>query len=256
MGADPGTRFGDPAAMFNGMIAPVAGLQVRGAIWYQGESNAGSDRDVAEYRTLLPLLIRSWRSAFGNPSMPFGIVSLAAFRPFVPGKAAEGLWPDLRDAQLGTERLVPGAGTVTTTDVGDADDIHPRDKRTVGERLARWAAATVYGSVNMPWRGPRVRSARREGDGIRIEFDVEGGTLALREGTALGGFAVAGADGSLALAEASIAGPSAIMVRSRAVASPVEVRYGWQDNPASANLVDGASRLPAHPFRARVEGGG
>ncbi len=249
----PGMGYGDPGAMFNAMIAPFAGLQVTGAIWYQGESNASNMRDAEAYRTLLPLTIRSWRAAFDQPDMPFGIVSLAAFHQFVPGAATSGIWPTLRDAQLGTERTSPNTGTIATIDVGDAADIHPRDKRTVGERLARWATATAYGKPDTAWRGPRTKSARRDGDGIFIDFDVERGRLATRDGKAPDGFAIAGADGVFVLAEAELRPPSGIRLRSDRVAMPTEVRYAWQDNPANANVIDELSKLPAHPFRIRVE---
>lgn len=249
----PGSGSSDPGSMFNAMIAPFSGLRVKGAIWYQGESNAESDADAEAYRTLLPLTIRSWRAAFDQPDMPFGIVSLAAFRQFKPDAPIHGTWPILRDAQLGTERTSPNAGTVTTIDVGDAADIHPRDKRTVGERLARWAMATAYGNQEIAWRGPRTKSARREGDGILVEFDVERGRLATRDGKAPAAFAIAGADGAFVVAEAEIRPPNAILLRSAKVALPTEVRYAWQDNPANANLVDEVSNLPAHPFRIRVE---
>ena len=249
----PGSGYSDPASMFNAMIAPFAGLSVKGAIWYQGESNAGSVADAEAYRTLLPLTIRSWRAAFDQPDMPFGIVSLAAFREFVPDAATSGIWPVLRDAQLGTERTSPNAGTITTIDVGDAGDIHPRDKRSVGERLARWAMATAYGKPDMAWRGPRTKSARRDGDGILVEFDVERGRLATRDGKAPASFAIAGADGAFVLATAELRPPNAILLRSDKVPLPVEVRYAWQDNPANANLLDEVSKLPAHPFRIRVE---
>jgi sialate O-acetylesterase len=235
------------------MIAPFTGLSVRGAIWYQGESNAGNEQETTEYRSLLQLVIRSWRAAFQYPDMPFGVVSLAAFRQFQPDRAVSGTWPGLRDAQLNTERNSPSVGTVTTIDIGDAEDIHPRDKRTVGDRLSRWAAATVYGAADVPWRGPRTKNARRDGDGLRIEFDVEGGRLHTRDGKPLAGFAIAGADGKFVIAEAEIVSTTAVKVRSPAVAEPFEVRYAWQDNPANANLGDEVSKLPAHPFSLRVE---
>ena len=249
----PGMGFADPAAMYHAMVAPFAGLQVEGAIWYQGESNAGNPEDAAAYAKLLPLVIRSWRAAFDQPDMPFGIVSLAAFREFNPGVATSGFWPILRDAQLGTERTSPNTGVITTIDVGDAKDIHPRDKRSVGERLARWAMATAYGKPDTAWRGPRTKSARRDGDGILIDFDVERGRLGTRDGKGPAGFAIAGADGKFFVAEAELRQPNAIRLRSDKVAVPVEVRYGWQDNPADANVFDEASKLPAHPFRIRVE---
>jgi sialate O-acetylesterase len=249
----PGTGYGDPASMFNGMIAPFDDLKVKGAIWYQGESNAGSVEDAEAYRTLLPLTIRSWRGAFEEPDMPFGIVSLAAFQPFQPEKPLHGNWPILRDSQLATERNSPNTGVITTIDVGDADDIHPRNKRSVGERLARWAIAVAYGNQDMAWRGPRTKSARRDADGIVIDFDAERGRLATRDGKEPMGFALAGADGVFHIADAVLLPPTGIRVRSAKVVEPVEIRYGWQDNPASSNLIDEVSKLPAHPFRIRVE---
>jgi sialate O-acetylesterase len=239
--------------MHNAMIAPFAGTQLRGAIWYQGESNTGSVADAEAYATLLPLTIRSWRATFEQPSMPFGIVSLAAFHDFSPGVAVGGTWPILRDAQLSAERTSPNAGVVTTIDVGDAKDIHPRDKRTVGERLARWALATAHGKQDVAWRGPRTKSARRDGDGILVDFDVERGRLGTRDGKAPAGFAIAGADGQFFVAETELRQPSAIRLRSDKVPVPTEVRYAWQDNPANANVIDEVSALPAHPFRIRVE---
>ena len=249
----PGTGGGDPASMFNAMIAPFAGVEIKGAIWYQGESNAGSVADAEAYRSLLPLTIRSWRAVFQQPDMPFGIVSLAAYQPYQPNEPISGIWPILRDAQLATERSSPNAGVVTTIDVGDAGDIHPRDKRTVGERLARWAMATSYGKPDTAWRGPRTKSVRRDTDGIVIDFDVERGRLTTRDGKAPASFALAGADGKFVKADAELRPPNAIKVRSSSVPLPVEVRYGWQDNPADANVVDEISKLPAHPFRVRVE---
>ena len=249
----PGTGSSDPASMFNAMIAPFGGVEVKGAIWYQGEANAGSIADAEAYRSLLPLTIRSWRAAFQQPDMPFGIVSLAAFRPYEPNEPIAGIWPILRDAQLATEQSSPNAGVITTIDIGDANDIHPRDKRTVGQRLARWAMAASYGQPETAWRGPRTKSVRRDADGIVIDFDVERGRLATRDGKPPASFAVAGADGVFVKADAELRPPNAIKIRSSTVALPIEVRYAWQDNPADANVVDEVSKLPAHPFRVRVE---
>ncbi|MFO0961493.1 MAG: sialate O-acetylesterase [Phycisphaerales bacterium] len=248
----PGTGSGDLAAMFHGMIAPFAGFPIKGAIWYQGESNANNAAEAAAYRTLLPQVVRSWRAAFDQPDMPFGVVSLAAFRNFEAEKPCAGVWPTLRASQLAVEQLVPNAGVITTIDVGNAGDIHPRDKRTVGERLGRWAAATTYGKAGTPWRGPRARSARRDGDGIVIDFDVEGGSVGGRGGKPVTGFAIAGADGVFSWADATVLTNESIKVRSAKVPVPVSVRYAWQDNPENATLVDNASKLPAHPFEMHV----
>lgn len=252
--APPGMRPTDPAALHHAMIAPFAGFAVRGAIWYQGESNASNPEEAEAYRDLLPLVVRSWRAAFERPDMPFGVVSLAAFRTFDPDRPQAGVWPILRESQLAAETQVPNVGVVTTIDVGDAGDIHPRDKRTVGRRLARWARATAYGQSAQSWRGPRAARARHDGDGVVIEFDVERPPLAARDGGALQGFAIAGEDGVFHWATATIATPTTIRLQSPAVPRPVEVRYAWQDNPANANLVDsgGEASLPAHPFRVRL----
>ena len=249
----PGTSPTAPGAMFNAMIAPFAGFGVRGAIWYQGESNAGSEEEATAYASLLPLVIRSWRAAFDQPDMPFGVVSLAAFMEHRPESPTHGTWPVLRDSQLAAERNSPNVGVITTIDVGDAADIHPKDKRSVGERLARWASSVSYGVQDLAWRGPRPKNARREGDGILVSFDAERGALATRDGKAPASVIVAGEDGVFRVAQAEIRPPNSMFVRSPDVATPVEVRYAWQDNPADANLLDDASKLPAHPFRIRVE---
>lgn len=247
----PGMRNTDPGAMYNAMIAPFAGFAVRGAIWYQGESNAGSEADALAYADLLPLVVRSWRAAFERPDLPFGVVSLASFRQFDPEQAQSGIWPVLRNSQLHAESELPNLGVITTIDVGDANDIHPRDKRTVGERLSRWAQSTAYGNRASVWRGPRVVRSRIEDDAVVLEFRVESPPLATRGDEPLKGFAIAGPDGVFYWAEAEIASPTTVRLSSPSVKQPVEVRYAWQDNPANANLIDsaGAAGVPAHPFR-------
>ena len=248
----PGTAPTDPAAMFNGMIAPFAGYGVAGAIWYQGENKAASQARAEEYGALLPLLVRSWRTAFGRPDMPFGVVSLAAFRQFTPEVPCSGIWPTLRASQLAAEQVVPNLGVVTTTDVGDAADIHPRDKRSVGQRLARWAMATTYGKPQTPWRGPRMKSVARSGSAIDIEFDVEGGRLGTRDGKPVGGVALVDTAGNCTWVKAEVQGSNKLHIPVPPEAKPALVRYGWQDNPANANLSDTESGLPAHPFEAKV----
>ncbi|MBL9141311.1 MAG: hypothetical protein JNK53_05535 [Phycisphaerae bacterium] len=250
----PGMRSTDPGAMFHAMIAPFAGFSVRGAIWYQGESNAGSIAEATAYRDLLPLVVRSWRAAFERPDMPFGVVGLAAFRPFEPDQPQSGVWPVLRESQLLAESQVPNVGVVTTIDVGDAADIHPRDKRTVGLRLAQWAKATAYASRGTAWRGPRASRMRIEGETAVLEFDVETPPLAARGGGPVNGFAIAGPDGVFHWADVEIASPNTVRISSPQVNQPKEIRYAWQDNPQNANLVDstGEQGLPTHPFRRLV----
>lgn len=278
----PASGMTDPGALYHAMIAPLAGFTLRGVIWYQGESNAFNPVDAEAYRDLLPLLVRSWRAAFEHPGMPFGVVSLAAFHPFQPDQPVVGLWPLVRDAQLAAERAVPNVGVVTTIDVGQADDIHPRDKRTVGERLARWALSTTYEQPGLEWRGPRVARHRVEGSDVILEFDVERPPLAARrehranaaagadtaaggnagagvfdaDAPPVGGFALAGPDGVFHWARAQVVSPTSVRVHCDQVKRPVEVRYAWQDNPQNADLVDnnGRNGLPAHPFRLQVGG--
>jgi len=241
---NPGMTPQSPGTLHDAMISPFVPYTMRGAIWYQGESNSG---EPDEYRVLLPLLIESWREDFGE-HLAFGIVQLAAFRP-VSNDPVEGGWALLRDAQLETARTVPGTGLAVTTDVGDANDIHPRDKKTVGERLAGWALHDVYGVGNTAPSGPIHVATRREGDAMILEFDhAEGGLMNAKGGDNVGGFAVAGPDGRFVWAEAEVIGANSVRVRSNEITEPRIVRYGWQNNPVRADLYSGAG-LPASPFR-------
>ena len=244
----PGTEPHEPAAIYNAMMAPCIAYPVRGAIWYQGESNAG---EPDAYRKLLPLLMNSWRAKSGNPDMAWGIVQLAAFMPFVESEPAQGGWALLREAQFRGAAEGKG-GMISATDLGDAGDIHPRQKREVGERLAAWARNTVYGEASAMWRGPELASAKRDGAKVVCAFDHAAG-LAVRaagRGGAVGGFAIAGADGKFIWAKARIDGTQ-VVLEADGVAEPVEVAYAWQNNPERANLVNGVG-LPAVPFRTKV----
>ncbi len=244
----PGTQPHEPAAIWNAMMAPCIAFPARGAIWYQGESNAG---EPDNYRRLLPLLMESWRLKSGNPDLAWGIVQLAAFMPFVESEPAQGAWALLREAQFRGAREGLG-GFASAIDLGDAADIHPRKKREVGERLAAWARASVYGEANVVWQGPELRSAEREnGNFVRVRFDHAQGLHAI-DGKP-DGFALAGADGKFVWANATIMdeGRDGIVLSAEGVADPVEVVYAWQNNPMRANVVNGA-RLPMIPFRAKV----
>lgn len=227
------------STLFNGMIAPLSGLRVRGVIWYQGESNA--DR-AEQYRTLFPALIRSWRAAFTDPELAFVWVQLANFRARAE-QPGESEWAELREAQSLALEL-PRTGMVSAIDVGDAEDIHPRDKRTVGERLASVARAIVYGQ-SVESSGPTFREFRREGAELVLAFDHAAG-LRTRDGAAPLGFAVAAADGEFQWADARIA-DGEVRLHCAGVPEPMHVRYAWADNPA-VNLVNAAG-LPALPFR-------
>ncbi len=227
-------------SMWNGMMAPVATYGIRGALWYQGESN--SDK-AQEYRQLLPLLIRSWRTAWQQGDFPFGIVQLAGFQQ-ASENPVEGTWSELRDAQLNTMRSVAACGLAVTLDVGDANDIHPRDKKSVGNRLAGWALAQVYGKGGV-WSGPIFESAANQGATIVLTFDHASG-LQTVGGAPVGGFAVAGSDGKFEWASAVIQG-STVVVSHPKIAHPTTVRYAWSCNPVRANLINAAG-LPASPF--------
>jgi sialate O-acetylesterase len=228
-----------PSSLFNGMIAPLIPFAIRGAVWYQGESNAPR---AYQYRTLLPALIRGWRQAWGEGDFPFLIVQLPNFgqRREQPGEDA---WAELREAQLMALRL-PNTGLAVTIDLGEANNLHPPRKAEVGERLALWALGTTY-HRQIVYSGPLYSSMQTEGNQITVHFNHVGGGLAAH-GTSLRGFAIAGADRVFHWANASIQG-NAVVVSSPEVPSPVAVRYAWDGNP-DCNLYNQAG-LPASPFR-------
>ena len=229
-------------SLYNGQIAPLLPLALTGVIWYQGENNAYS-RSYA-YRTLLPLLIGDWRAHFGQGDLPFLIVSLANFMQRLD-QPAESAWAELREAQALTAKTLPACGLTVAIDIGEANDIHPKNKQAVGRRLALAAQAIAYGQP-VEWSGPWYKSMLVEGPAIRLTFDHLGGGLVASDGAALTGFAIAGADRAFVWAEARIAG-EAVVVSSPKVAKPVAVRYAWANNPA-CNLANRAG-LPAVPFR-------
>jgi sialate O-acetylesterase len=226
-----------PAGLYNAMIAPLTQFPIRGAIWYQGESNTSPER-VSLYAHLFQTMIRDWRRAWGVGDFPFYFVQLANFKT-----GANSHWPELREAQRETLELV-NAGMAVTIDIGNPDDIHPKNKQDVGARLARWARATLYGE-NIEYSGPLFRQAARDGSALRVWFDHAAGLTA--HGGALTGFEIAGADRKFVPANARIDGLT-IVVSGAPVENPVYVRYGWSDNPA-CNLYNAAG-LPASPFRS------
>lgn len=245
-----------PASLYNGMIAPLVPFGLRGVIWYQGESNA--DRVQApEYNVLFPALINAWRDVWGRGSgtaegsaMPFYFVQLANFmaRQAQPGESA---WAVLREAQL-RALVVRHTGMAVAIDIGEAGDVHPKNKQDVGLRLALNALAKTYGK-HVPYSGPMFRRLTIRDNRAVLEFSHSGGGLVAR-GDVLHGFAVAGENRRFVWADAKIdttrgKGHTAdtVIVTSRRVPKPVAVRYGWADNP-DCTLVNDAG-LPASPFR-------
>ncbi len=225
-----------PGALFNGMIAPLTRFAIRGVIWYQGEANSGERAPL--YAHLFPTMIQDWRRAWDEGDFPFLFVQIANWNT-----EPEGRWPEVRDAQRRTLAL-NNTGMAVTIDIGDAVDIHPKDKLDVGLRLARAARAIAYGE-KLEWSGPLYRQLTREDHALRVWFDHANGLAA--KGGALVGFEIAGADGKFVAADAKIDGAS-VVVSSATVADPVSVRYGWAANP-TCNLVN-REGLPASPFRA------
>jgi sialate O-acetylesterase len=244
----PGAPMGpenpnSPSGLYNAMIAPLIPYTIRGAIWYQGESNAGR---AYQYRDLFPTMIKSWWNAWGQggqEDFAFLFVQLANFMD-VKEEPGDSTWAELREAQLMTLE-VPNTGMAVIVDIGDAKDIHPKDKQDVGKRLALWALANTYGK-DIVYSGPIYRSMEKKDNRIVLSFDHVGGGLVAKGGALLKGFAIAGADHRFVWADAKIEGDQ-IVVSSDKVADPVAVRYAWADNPV-CNLYNKAD-LPASPFR-------
>ena len=233
-----------PTVLYNRMVHPLVTYPVAGFIWYQGESNA-YPQEAYEYRHRFRSMIRDWREAWGRGDLPFLWVQLANFMEPGDGTAPSD-WAMLRESQSAALAL-PNTAQAIAIDVGEAGDIHPRNKQDVGERLARAARAVAYGQ-DVVYSGPVYRSHVVRADGrIEIELDHVGGGLVARGGQELGGFAIADGAGRFVPAQARIDGDQ-VVVWSPEVARPTEVRYAWADNPVGANLYN-AEGLPATPFR-------
>jgi sialate O-acetylesterase len=237
---DPRLNPHRPSVLYNAMIHPLLPYAVKGAIWYQGESNAG---EAFVYRKLFPAMIRNWRTDWKLGDFPFLFVQLAPFRKTVD-QPGESDWAELREAQLLTMLTVPNTAMAVITDVGEENNIHPKAKQPVGARLALAARALGYGE-KIEYSGPIYKAMKREGNKIVISFDHLGGGLVAKDGP-LKGFAIAGADKKFVNATAEIVGDT-VVVSSPEVAQPVAVRYGWANYPV-VNLWNKAG-LPASPFR-------
>ncbi len=228
------------SVLYNAMIHPFVGFAIRGAIWYQGCNN---EHKGYQYRELLPLLIRDWRSKWGY-DFPFYIVQLANFKQ-LQTEPGDDEWAEVREAQALAARHVENSGLACLIDIGEANDIHPRNKQEVGRRLALVARAKTYGEKGLEYAGPTYKDYRIEGQRIRLFFDHADG-LHPASGARLEGFAIAGSDHHWHWADARIEGQT-VVVASKEVRNPVAVRYAWHVNPI-CNLQNGAG-LPCVPFR-------
>lgn len=225
--------------LYNGMLSPVIPYGIRGAIWYQGESNV--DR-AHQYRKLFPAMITDWRKQWGQGDFPFHFVQLANFLA-VKDQPGESAWAELREAQAMTLKT-PHTGMAVIIDIGDAKDIHPKNKQDVGLRLALNALAQNYGQ-KIEYSGPVYESMSVEGNSVRLKFQHVGNGLVAKGGE-LKGFAICGKDKKFVWATAKIDG-KAIVVSAPGVQEPVAVRYAWADNPV-CNLYN-QEGIPASPFR-------
>ena len=232
-----------PTLLYNGMIQPLIHYGIRGTIWYQGEGNAGRAK---QYQRVFPDLIKDWRNHWNQGDFPFLFVQLANFMK-TDSMPQESAWAELREAQSMALTL-PNTGMAVTTDAGEALDIHPKDKQTVGKRLAISALKVAY-SQDIIYSGPVYKEMKINGNKIALFFDQVGSGLKIRDKYGyIKGFAVAGEDHKFYWATGKLAGPDAIEVSCQEVLHPVAVRYAWGNNPDDANLYNSAD-LPASSFR-------
>ncbi len=231
-----------PSNLYNGVLKSHLGYGIRGVIWYQGEANR---KRAYQYRYLFPLMISSWREEWKQGDFPFYWVQLADFNAEQP-EPSESEWAELREAQTMTMSNLNNTGQAVIIDVGEGKDIHPRNKETVGERLARWALAKDYG-YNIACNSPIYNSMEQKKNSIILSFDHINKGWRPFDTKKIIGFAIAGADKKFIWADAKIIKDNRIEVSSSQVEKPVAVRYGWADNP-KCNLYDEIG-LPLTPFR-------
>jgi sialate O-acetylesterase len=232
-----------PTLLYNAMVNPLIPYAIKGVIWYQGESNAGR---AYQYQKAFPLMITDWRTRWNQGDFPFYFVQLASFNP-QGGNVMKGSdWAELRDAQRMTLKL-PKTGMAVTTDIGESNDIHPRNKQDVGKRLAAIALHEDY-QKDIEFSGPVYKSMKVQGNKIILEFDHVGKGLEARDKYGyLKGFAIAGEDQKFKYAKAQIQGDQ-VVVYSDEISSPVAVRYSWENDPVDSNLFN-KDGFPAGPFR-------
>lgn len=234
-----------PTGLYNAMIAPAHKIKIKGFIWYQGESN--TDRPH-EYSRPFSNMITDWRKQWGQGDLPFLFVQLANYmKP--SAQPEEASWADLRQAQAEVEAMLPNAAMALAIDVGERHNIHPLDKKTVGQRLALGARALAYNEESLVYQSPKAAAVTRDGNRLVVSFDRMGGGLTV-DGEVLQGFAVAGRDGIYMWAKAKLDG-NQVVVWNDELSEPVHVRYAWAQNPEDANLYS-VSGLPTVPFSMKV----
>ncbi|WCT14212.1 sialate O-acetylesterase [Mucilaginibacter jinjuensis] len=236
----------EPTGLYNTMVAPVINYNVKGFVWYQGESNAGKP---GTYQYLLPALINNWRSKWDNPNLPFIYAQLPNFME-VQYSPSESQWAELRESQL-KALSVPNTGMAVAIDAGEWNDIHPLSKKPVGERLALAAEKLAYHDQNIVSSGPIYQSAKIDGNKILLTFNNIGSGLVAKDGDELQYFAIAGKDKKYVWARARIEG-NTVVVWNDDVIDPLYVRYAWADNPEGANLYN-KEGLPASPFTTDIQ---
>ncbi len=232
-----------PGNIHSGVLTPSIGYGIRGAIWYQGESNASR---AYQYRELFPFMIKTWREEWGLGDFPFYWVQLADFKAEKP-EPAESDWAELREAQTMTMKALPNTGEAVIIDIGEGKDIHPKNKQDVAKRLARWALVETYKKADIACRSPLYKSMEQQGGKIVLSFDHAAGGWRPFDVAEPIGFTIAGADKVFVQAGARILPDGRIEVWSDKVAAPVAVRYAWADNPV-CNMYSAAG-LPLTPFR-------
>lgn len=232
-----------PGNLYNGVLLPIIGYGIKGNIWYQGESNASR---AWEYAQLFPFMIEHWRNEWKQGDFPFYWVQLADFKP-EKTEPGDSDWAELRESQTKTQQAIKNGGQAVIIDLGEANDIHPKNKRDVAERLARLALARDYG-VKLPHRSPEFKAIAFQGDKAQVTLDTFGSSLRTLDVSEVKGFAICGEDRKWVWAQAKLAGPNKVEVSAPGIAKPVAVRYAWSDNPV-CNLFS-VEGLPVTPFRS------
>jgi len=242
---NPGKNQNIPGNLYNGMITPIVPFAIQGAIWYQGESNAGR---ATNYEKSLKQMITCWREVWGQGDFPFYFVQLPNFKAPWKNPIENQTWPILREAFMNTAKTLTNTGMAITMDIGEAKNIHPKNKQDVGDRLGRLALRDTYGKTDNVWTGPVYIDCRFEAEKAIIIFLTGDSPLAVRDNAKLFGFALTDDKGKTVRANAVIQEEDTVVVSSPEIKKAVCVHYAWADNPEGSNLINKAG-LPASPFR-------